>query len=53
MQQTGLLRKGKQNVKVLGNGEIKVALTIRAHRFTRAAAEKITAAGGKVELIKG
>jgi large subunit ribosomal protein L15 len=51
LQRAGLLRKGRDPVKVLGNGELKVALTVQAHKFTRSAAQKIEAAGGKVELI--
>ena len=42
MQSAGLLRKGSAEVKVLGNGELKVALTVKAHKFTKMAAEKIT-----------
>jgi len=38
-------------VKVLGNGKLEVALTIRAHRFSKSAKEKIEAAGGKAEVI--
>jgi len=49
----GLLRKGADDVKVLGNGELTVALTVRAHRFTRTAAEKIEGAGGTVERLGG
>jgi large subunit ribosomal protein L15 len=52
MQSAGLLRKGSAEVKVLGNGELKVALTVKAHKFTKMAAEKITAAGGTVETIE-
>jgi len=51
MQQAGLLRKGGAEVKVLGNGDLKVALTVKAHRFTRSAVQKIEAAGGKAEPI--
>jgi large subunit ribosomal protein L15 len=51
MQEAGMLKKGAAAVKVLGNGEIKVSLTVRAHKFTKAAAEKIEAVGGKVELL--
>jgi large subunit ribosomal protein L15 len=51
MQQAGLLRKGSSAVKVLGNGDINVALTVRAHKFSKAAEQKIIDAGGKVELI--
>ena len=52
MQSAGLLRKGKAEVKILGNGELTVSLTVRAHKFTKMAAEKIAAAGGKVETIE-
>ena len=51
LQQAGLLRKGKAQIKVLGNGELKVALTVKAHRFTKSAVEKIKAAGGTAELL--
>lgn len=51
LQQAGLLRKGKQAVKILGNGELKVALTVQAHKFTESAVRKIEAAGGKAETI--
>ena len=47
----GLLRKGTDPVKILGGGEIKVAITVRAHRFAGAAAKKIEAAGGKAETL--
>ena len=52
LEQAGMLRKGKDPVKILGNGEIKVALTVRAHRFTAQAAKKIEAAGGKAESVE-
>jgi large subunit ribosomal protein L15 len=51
LRKAGLLPKGKAPVKVLGNGELKVALTVRAHKFTGSAAKKIEAAGGKAEVI--
>lgn len=51
MQEAGMLKKGAAAVKVLGNGEIKVSLTVRAHKFTKTAAQKIEAMGGKVELL--
>lgn len=47
----GLVRKGRDGVKVLGNGEIGVKLTVRAHRFTEAAKAKIEAAGGTIEVL--
>jgi len=45
------VRKGAGPVKVLGNGELSVALTVRAHKYTESAAKKIEAAGGKAEVI--
>lgn len=47
----GFLRKIKHQVKVLGNGELDVALKVSAHKFTRTAREKIEAAGGSVEVL--
>ena len=47
----GILSKLKDGVKVLGEGELSVPLTVRAHRFSEAAAAKIAAAGGKAEVI--
>jgi len=51
LQKQGLLRKGTNPVKVLGNGELKIALTVRAHKYTGSAVQKIEAAGGKAEVI--
>lgn len=51
LQAAGLLKKGRSPVKILGNGELKVALTVRAHKYTGSAAKKIEAAGGKAEVI--
>ena len=50
MVRQGLARKGAP-VKVLGRGEVAVALQVRAHAFSSTAAEKITAAGGTVEVV--
>jgi large subunit ribosomal protein L15 len=47
----GLVRRERAAVKVLGDGELKSALTVRAHKFSKSAVEKITAAGGKVEVL--
>jgi len=38
-------------IKVLGDGELKSALTVQAHKFSKSAEEKITKAGGKVEVL--
>jgi len=47
----GLIRATRGGIKILGDGELKVALTVRAHAFSKSAAEKIASAGGKVEVI--
>jgi large subunit ribosomal protein L15 len=41
----------KHPVKVLGDGELTVALTVYAHKFSKSAQEKITKAGGKFEVL--
>lgn len=47
-----LLHKNQNPVAILGSGELKKALTVKAHRFTASAKQKIEAAGGKAELIE-
>ena len=47
----GLLRNLKYPVKVLGDGEISVPLKVSAHKFSRAARDKIEAAGGRAEVL--
>ena len=42
----------KHPVKVLGNGELKSAITVHAHKFSKSAQEKITKAGGKFEVLQ-
>jgi large subunit ribosomal protein L15 len=44
--------KSKYPVKILGDGELTVALTVSAHKFSKSAQEKITKAGGKVEVLQ-
>jgi large subunit ribosomal protein L15 len=46
------LAKKRGRIKVLGQGELDVALTVKAHSFSIGAANKITAAGGSVELLE-
>ena len=41
-----------QKVKILGNGELKKALNVRAHKFSKSAKAAIESAGGKVEVIE-
>jgi large subunit ribosomal protein L15 len=47
----GLLKKRNGLIKVLANGEITSAVTVHAHKFSKAAQQKIEAAGGKVVVI--
>lgn len=49
--EVGLVKNPRRKIKVLGDGEVKTALTIHAHKFSAAAKAKIEAAGGKAELI--
>jgi large subunit ribosomal protein L15 len=42
----------KRKLKILGDGELKSAITVRAHKFSKSAQEKITKAGGKFEVLK-
>jgi large subunit ribosomal protein L15 len=45
------LTKKKGLLKILGNGEIKTAMTIHAHKFSKSAQEKIERAGGKAVVL--
>ena len=50
--ESGILSKiEKDGVKILGNGELTVALKVKANKFTTQAKEKITAQGGSVEEV--
>jgi len=51
MQQAGLVKHVYDGVKILGNGELTIALTVKAHKFSNAARQKIEAASGKVEVV--
>jgi len=53
LRERGLVSGGSRPVKVLARGEVGRALTVRAHKFSGKAAEKIAAAGGVVEAIAG
>jgi large subunit ribosomal protein L15 len=44
--------KTKYPVKILGDGELKAAITVHAHKFSKSAQEKITKAGGKFEVLQ-
>ena len=49
----GLASNKKALIKVLGSGELKAAVTIHAHKFSKSAAEKIAKAGGKAVVVGG
>jgi large subunit ribosomal protein L15 len=51
MMEQGLVRNPKDGIKVLGVGELKSGLIVRAHKFSKSAMDKIQAAGGKAEVI--
>jgi large subunit ribosomal protein L15 len=48
----GIVRTPRDGVKILGDGDLKVALTVRAHAFSKSAQEKIAGAGGKAEILQ-
>jgi large subunit ribosomal protein L15 len=49
----GIVKKLRDGIKILGNGELKHAVNVRAHKFSKGAAEKIQSAGGTIEVIVG
>lgn len=52
LHERGLIKKAKHDLVILGSGELSKALNVSAHRFTKAAREKIEKAGGSVTEIK-
>ena len=48
-----MITKARRLVKVLARGDVSKKLTVRAHKFSGKAAEKIAAAGGATEIIGG
>ena len=51
LKEMGILKKQLAGVKVLGNGELTKKITVKAHKFSASAKEKIEAIGGKAEVI--
>lgn len=49
--EAGLIKRKFDKIKVIANGEITKNLTVKAHSFSKSAAEKIESAGGKAEVI--
>jgi len=52
LRAAGLVRKKAKLVKILGNGEVGRAVTVRAHAFSETAKSKIEAGGGSVEVLE-
>jgi large subunit ribosomal protein L15 len=49
--ESGVVKNPRSGIKILGNGEITVNVTVKANKFSQSAVEKIEAAGGKTEVI--
>lgn len=53
LQEKGIIKKLMDGVKILGTGDLKSAIHVRAHKVSKSAAEKIQKAGGTFEVITG
>ncbi len=51
LKEAGMAKQVKDGIKILGNGDLEKGLTVKAHKFSKTAVEKIEAAGGKAEVI--
>jgi large subunit ribosomal protein L15 len=51
LKERGIIKKGLNGIKVLGNGELDKKLVVKANRFSSSAVTKIENAGGKAEVI--
>ncbi len=51
LKEMGLVKNGKDGIKILGNGKLEKKLTVKAHKFSSASKEQIEKLGGKVEVI--
>jgi len=51
LKEMGLYKRRTSGVKILGKGDLAVPLTVKAHKFSRTAMQKIEAANGKAEVI--
>ena len=50
LKSVGIIKKLKDGVKILGNGKLERSLTVKAHRFSKSASDKIENAGGKAVI---
>lgn len=51
LKSSGLVKNNKHGIKILGDGDLNVKLTVKANKFSQKAIEKIQAAGGQTEVI--
>ena len=51
LEETGVVKQVKDGIKILGQGKLEKNMTVKAHKFSKSAVEKIEAAGGKAEVI--
>ncbi|GAH31318.1 unnamed protein product, partial [marine sediment metagenome] len=51
LKEKGII-KGKDKLKILGQGEISIPLTVKAHKFSKTAEDKIISAKGEIEKIQ-
>lgn len=51
LREFGLVKKSSDAIVILGDGDIEVALTVKAHRFSASAKKKIEDAGGTAEIV--
>jgi large subunit ribosomal protein L15 len=52
LNERGIVHGTRDRLKILGDGKLKIALTVRAHAFSKSALEKIAHAGGTAEVLK-
>jgi len=51
LEEKGLIKDKEKPVKILADGKIKNAVTVKAHAFSKKACQEIASAGGKIEII--
>jgi large subunit ribosomal protein L15 len=51
LKEAGVVKQIRDGIKVLGNGTLEKNVSVKAHKFSKTAVEKIEAAGGKAEVI--
>ncbi|MBE6033191.1 50S ribosomal protein L15 [Aminipila sp.] len=51
LKESGMVKQVKDGIKILGEGTLEKGVTVKAHKFSKTAIEKIESAGGKAEVI--